>query len=110
MHCTGQTSTHARSFTSMHASVMMARPAMVQLLRGGQRDRWNTGIATLAMGGPDIYRPMLATTLIIIAMIAVPKRYESSGPESGLPQRFRLEMFQPAAARRCESGRSQANG
>src|SRR3954452_6353787 len=28
MHCTGQTSTQARSFTSMHASVMIARPAM----------------------------------------------------------------------------------
>src|SRR5688572_15126483 len=26
MHCTGQTSTHARSFTSMQASVMMAMP------------------------------------------------------------------------------------
>src|SRR5215204_373334 len=26
MHCTGQTSTHARSFTSIHASVMIARP------------------------------------------------------------------------------------
>src|SRR5665811_2108900 len=32
MHCTGQTSTHARSFTSMHASVMIARPATSQLL------------------------------------------------------------------------------
>jgi hypothetical protein len=29
MHCTGQTSTQARSFTSMHASVMIARPAMM---------------------------------------------------------------------------------
>src|SRR3979411_2209199 len=27
MHCTGQTSTHARSFVSMHASVMIAMPA-----------------------------------------------------------------------------------
>src|SRR4029453_13259758 len=26
MHCTGQTSTHARSFTSIHASVMIASP------------------------------------------------------------------------------------
>src|SRR5680860_507820 len=32
MHCTGQTSTQARSFTSMQASVMIARPAMGQLL------------------------------------------------------------------------------
>src|SRR6266511_4395149 len=32
MNCTGQTSTHARSFTSMQASVMMARPATDQLL------------------------------------------------------------------------------
>ena len=28
MHCTGHTSTHARSFTSMHASVMIAMPLM----------------------------------------------------------------------------------
>src|SRR5688572_14366858 len=28
MHWTGHTSTQARSFTSMHASVMMARPVM----------------------------------------------------------------------------------
>src|ERR671912_735160 len=28
MRCTGQTSTHARSFTSMHASVMIASPAI----------------------------------------------------------------------------------
>src|SRR4029450_13769347 len=32
MHCTGHTSTQARSFTSMHASVMIARPAMGQIL------------------------------------------------------------------------------
>src|SRR5438105_1473440 len=28
MHCTGQTSTQTRSFTSIHASVMIASPAM----------------------------------------------------------------------------------
>src|SRR6476469_1952791 len=76
MHCTGQTSTHARSFTSMHASVMMARPAMVQVLRSRRYDERDIGIDTPGPGSPDIYRAMLATTLIITAMIAVPKRYE----------------------------------
>src|SRR5262245_37130232 len=32
MHCTGQTSTQARSFTSMQDSVMMAIPAIARLL------------------------------------------------------------------------------
>src|SRR5262245_29230200 len=37
MHCTGQTSTQARSFTSMHASVMIASPATANSLPVAQR-------------------------------------------------------------------------
>src|SRR6185295_10283202 len=36
MHCTGQTSTHARSLVSMHASVMIATPAMTHGLPLGR--------------------------------------------------------------------------
>jgi hypothetical protein len=47
MHCTGQTSTHARSFTSTHASVMMAIPDTIYLDRlwcvlGRRRDERRT--------------------------------------------------------------------
>src|SRR5438270_895542 len=56
MHCTGQASTQARSFTSMHASVMIARPAMAQLLafRGASPGSGATlCLWASALGEPD---------------------------------------------------------
>ena len=43
MHWTGQTSTHARSFTSMQASVMMAMPATVSSSAARDRRRFLAG-------------------------------------------------------------------
>src|SRR5581483_6875499 len=50
MHCTGQTSTQARSFTSMHASVMMATPGMTHLSVIGGLSR----LAPRTSGHPNI--------------------------------------------------------
>ena len=60
-HCTGQTSTQARSFTSMHASVMIARPAMGQLLTFFvDRPDWPSAGARPPTGGEAIRRRVVA--------------------------------------------------
>src|SRR5687767_3687410 len=51
MHCTGHTSTQARSFTSMHASVITAMPATGLSLPSGSPTR--TGVVwRLRLAGP----------------------------------------------------------
>src|ERR1043165_7130259 len=56
MHCTGQTSTQARSFTSIQASVMMAIPATTHLSVSGRdaRPGSRVGPSSQAAGLPHI--------------------------------------------------------
>src|SRR3954470_12625363 len=71
MHCTGHTSTHARSFVSMHASVMIATPAMPppsSRCRAETRGTWQA--SAMATSGRGWGREVLVAVVLVLASVA----------------------------------------
>src|SRR4051812_37499251 len=91
MHCTGQTSTHARSFVSIHASVMIAIPATVAAPCASSADRPDISNTATAYAGAMHHAFVFAKVAVVVG----PWWEPGDPPERGARVELRLLSDEP---------------